>query len=341
MDAPPVQYVTTSDGYRIAYCVSGEGLPLVLLPLPLHSIQRLWESQRTALWMEGLSARFRLVQYDVRTQGASTARAGADLSIEAHGRDLKAVVDRLQIERCILLAWSGLGHVAVRYALANPDRVAALILVCCPVSGASFSHGMFETLVGEDWEVFIRTQIPPGLTLEERTRELDLLRRSVTQEAAVAGMRGALGSNLEDALPLLRVPTLVMHPRDFLTLRPQESMKLAASIANARMVLTDGSDTFGDAGQSLAAIDAFLKDSLIGAGHGQPSPNDGSANAGLSQRELEVLRLVAAGRSNQQIADELVISLNRVRRHVSNIFAKIGVENRAQAAVYARDHGIG
>jgi DNA-binding NarL/FixJ family response regulator len=117
-------------------------------------------------------------------------------------------------------------------------------------------------------------------------------------------------------------------------------MKLAASIANARMVLTDGSDTFGDAGQSLAAIDAFLKDSLIGAGHGQPSPNDGSANAGLSQRELEVLRLVAAGRSNQQIADELVISLNTVRRHVSNVFDKTGVANRAQATAYAKDHGI-
>jgi DNA-binding NarL/FixJ family response regulator len=62
---------------------------------------------------------------------------------------------------------------------------------------------------------------------------------------------------------------------------------------------------------------------------------------GLSVRELEVLRLLAAGRSNQQIADELVISLNTVRRHVSNVFDKTGAANRAQAAVYARDHGIG
>jgi DNA-binding NarL/FixJ family response regulator len=61
---------------------------------------------------------------------------------------------------------------------------------------------------------------------------------------------------------------------------------------------------------------------------------------GLSQREVEVLRLVAAGRSNQQIADELVISLNTVRRHVSNVFDKTGVANRTEASVYARDHGI-
>jgi DNA-binding NarL/FixJ family response regulator len=61
---------------------------------------------------------------------------------------------------------------------------------------------------------------------------------------------------------------------------------------------------------------------------------------GLTGREAEVLRLIAAGRSNAQIADELVISQNTVIRHVSNIFAKTGAANRAQATAYAKDHGI-
>jgi DNA-binding CsgD family transcriptional regulator/tetratricopeptide (TPR) repeat protein len=61
---------------------------------------------------------------------------------------------------------------------------------------------------------------------------------------------------------------------------------------------------------------------------------------GLSQREVEVLRLVAAGKTNQQIADELVISLNTVARHVSNIFGKTGVANRAEAASYAHSRGL-
>jgi DNA-binding NarL/FixJ family response regulator len=52
------------------------------------------------------------------------------------------------------------------------------------------------------------------------------------------------------------------------------------------------------------------------------------------------LRLIARGLSNQQIADELVISVNTVRRHVSNVFDKTGVANRAQATAYAKDHGI-
>jgi NarL family two-component system response regulator LiaR len=62
--------------------------------------------------------------------------------------------------------------------------------------------------------------------------------------------------------------------------------------------------------------------------------------AGLSHREVEVLRLLAQGKSNAQIADELVISQNTVIRHVSNIFAKIGAANRAEAASYATRNGI-
>ncbi len=52
------------------------------------------------------------------------------------------------------------------------------------------------------------------------------------------------------------------------------------------------------------------------------------------------MRLVAAGKSNEEIAEELTISRNTVRRHVSNIFDKTGVANRAQAVAYARDQGL-
>ena len=61
---------------------------------------------------------------------------------------------------------------------------------------------------------------------------------------------------------------------------------------------------------------------------------------GLSERELEVLRLVAAGRSNQQIAEALVISPRTVARHMSNIFVKLGVASRTEAARFAFDRGL-
>ncbi|MCZ7527073.1 MAG: LuxR C-terminal-related transcriptional regulator [Acidimicrobiia bacterium] len=60
----------------------------------------------------------------------------------------------------------------------------------------------------------------------------------------------------------------------------------------------------------------------------------------VSTRELDVLRLVAAGRTNREIADELVISPKTVERHLSNIFTKLGVSNRAAATAYAYDHDL-
>jgi DNA-binding CsgD family transcriptional regulator len=60
----------------------------------------------------------------------------------------------------------------------------------------------------------------------------------------------------------------------------------------------------------------------------------------LTGREVEVLRLIAAGRSNRAIAQALFISPNTVLHHVSSIFAKTGVANRAEAAAYATRHGL-
>jgi DNA-binding CsgD family transcriptional regulator/tetratricopeptide (TPR) repeat protein len=61
---------------------------------------------------------------------------------------------------------------------------------------------------------------------------------------------------------------------------------------------------------------------------------------GLSARELQVLRLVASGRTNRQIAGELVVSEHTVARHVQNIFAKLGVSSRAAATAFAFEHGL-
>jgi DNA-binding NarL/FixJ family response regulator len=60
----------------------------------------------------------------------------------------------------------------------------------------------------------------------------------------------------------------------------------------------------------------------------------------LSPREIEVLRLIAAGKSNREIADTLFISLNTVATHVRNILTKTGCANRTEAAAYAMRHGL-
>jgi LuxR family maltose regulon positive regulatory protein len=75
-----------------------------------------------------------------------------------------------------------------------------------------------------------------------------------------------------------------------------------------------------------------------------PDPGHAAALAGLTApltaRELEVLALLAAGKANQAIAGELVITLDTVKRHVTHIFEKLGVANRTQAVIRARELGL-
>ena len=80
-----------------------------------------------------------------------------------------------------------------------------------------------------------------------------------------------------------------------------------------------------------------------GDGGGRPRPG-GAIVPGLieplSPRELEVLRLLATGRPNRAIAEELVVTLDTVKRHVSHLFNKLGVTNRTQAVARARELGL-
>jgi NarL family two-component system response regulator LiaR len=60
----------------------------------------------------------------------------------------------------------------------------------------------------------------------------------------------------------------------------------------------------------------------------------------LTSREMEILLLMAEGKSNQEIADELFIALKTVKTHISNIFDKLGVQDRTQAVIYAFKHSL-
>jgi DNA-binding CsgD family transcriptional regulator/tetratricopeptide (TPR) repeat protein len=82
-----------------------------------------------------------------------------------------------------------------------------------------------------------------------------------------------------------------------------------------------------------AAPDLVRIDALAPGGAARPAH-------GLTRRELEVLRLLATGETNRAIAAELVLSVRTVDRHVSNIFAKLGLSSRAAAASYAHEHRL-
>jgi DNA-binding NarL/FixJ family response regulator len=77
---------------------------------------------------------------------------------------------------------------------------------------------------------------------------------------------------------------------------------------------------------------------LGAAGHRVPRRREGPA--GLTQREVEVLKLLARGLSNKEIAERLVISPKTVANHVEHIYTKIGASSRAAAALFAMRHGL-
>ncbi|HEX6021796.1 MAG TPA: helix-turn-helix transcriptional regulator, partial [Solirubrobacter sp.] len=110
--------------------------------------------------------------------------------------------------------------------------------------------------------------------------------------------------------------------------------------ARTRVLLSEACRAVGDADAAALELDAARETfERLGA---EPdlarlAPDDAH---GLTARELQVLRLVAIGRSNREIAGALVISEHTVARHVQNLFAKLGVSSRTEAGAFAFTHGL-
>jgi DNA-binding CsgD family transcriptional regulator len=157
--------------------------------------------------------------------------------------------------------------------------------------------------------------------------------------ARSAHARGAVhlaDASPESALPALRHAWRLWRELD----APYEAARARVLVGVACRALHDEDTAVMEldaARQTFAGLGAIPDlthtDALIGKRRAHDA-------AGLSPRELEVIRLVAAGKTNQTIATELFLSEKTVERHVSNILAKLGVGSRTAAAAYAFDHGI-
>ena len=115
----------------------------------------------------------------------------------------------------------------------------------------------------------------------------------------------------------------------------------AYEAARARLLVAQALDAAGDVAASEREAD-LGRAALNAMGAAFPSSVRQPADpAGLTERQLEVLRLVAAGRSNRDISRDLHLSEKTVARHLSNIFVKLDVQSRTAAAAYAFAHGVG
>jgi ATP/maltotriose-dependent transcriptional regulator MalT len=190
---------------------------------------------------------------------------------------------------------------------------------------------------------YVEIMLAAGEIDEARSACLELEGIAARYESAMLGAmvayaRGAvqlLEGEGQDALVALREAAQAWHSLD----APYEIARTRVLVGQACRILGDEDA----ATLELAAARATFEE--LGATPdierlGRLTAPVSSDTYGLSRREVEVLRLVASGKSNREIATRLVISEHTVARHVQNIFAKLGVSSRAAATAFAFEHGL-
>jgi DNA-binding CsgD family transcriptional regulator len=158
-----------------------------------------------------------------------------------------------------------------------------------------------------------------------------------------AGMVTALAAHARGALELSEGdPQAALGP---LRRAAEAWQELGApyEVARSRVLVALACQTLGDGDAADMELDAAR--TVFAELGAEPdlervSKPGAAGRAGLTERELDVLRLVAAGNTNKAIAGELVLSERTVDRHVSNIYAKLDVSSRAAATAYAYEHSL-
>jgi pimeloyl-ACP methyl ester carboxylesterase/DNA-binding CsgD family transcriptional regulator len=349
--APPqdVRFCRSADGTRIAYAVHGSGPPLLLAACWLSHLEFDWQSPVWRHFLLDLGRVATVIRYDERGNGMSDWDV-ADFGLPARVADLEAVADAAGLDRFAMVGMSQGGPVGVAYAARHPGRLSRLILY------GTYGRAMdqtdpqaveleqtFRQMIKVGWarpdstfrRVFTNLLIP-GATAEQAGWLDDLQARATSTENAVRARAGRMQADVRDLLPGLTVPTLVLHARGDRMIDFSLGRELAARIPGARLVSLDSDNhiTLADEPAWPVFVDevsAFLTPDRVSAG------TPAGALRSLTDREVDVLRLVGQGRDNAEVARALSLSVRTVERHLTSIYAKLGLTGRAaRAAAVAR-----
>ncbi len=272
-----VHYCTTEDGVRIAYCVQGDGLPLVMCPFFLESFSLHDIAPGMNEFLGELGRERRLVLFDYRGTGLSDRAALGGFKDDRDVRDLAAVVNACGLDTFALFGPGAGGPTAMRYAALNPGRVSHLILFSTFALGAATMtpdarYGM-AALAESNWPMAAQTFADITLRKdhpEQALRWSEVIQRSVTGEAVARLLREMPRDfDVSGCLGDISCPTLVLHRQGGGMAPLEEGQRIAAAIPNARLVPLDGTGahfTLGDTGRTLRAVDQFLQDRVASTG---------------------------------------------------------------------------
>jgi pimeloyl-ACP methyl ester carboxylesterase/DNA-binding CsgD family transcriptional regulator len=339
-----VRFCASADGTRLAYAIHGNGPPLVRVATWLTHLDYDWDSPVWRHWLQALGERHTVVRYDERGCGLSDPDPG-EPSLETWVADLEAVVDAVGLDRFALLGVSQAAGIAVDYAVRHPERISDLLLYGGYARGRRLRGQREEedavvASIRAGWtrddptyrHVFSALFLPNG-TPEQKAWYEDLLRASTSADNAVKLFEARGWLDVSELAPQVSTRTLVVHARDDRVVPADEGRLLAALIPDSRLILLESANHVLLADEP--AWDYFTSElhAFLGTA---PMPVALSLEAAeFSARELEVLELVAAGLANEEIAERLSISVRTVERHLSNVYAKLGVSGKAARAAAA------
>jgi DNA-binding CsgD family transcriptional regulator/pimeloyl-ACP methyl ester carboxylesterase len=341
MNEPAVHYVRTQDGVSIAYSVQGSGIPLVFMPLTVSHIRLMWRSKSVGPLLNQLSQRFRLIQYDPRERGMSQRDLPGHVKSGNSELDLAAVVDALGLDRFLVFASHGSTHVAIRYALEYPERVIGLMLWHLAGNFRGGEVRRLGELARDDWERCVVTLAQSFLPNEDIHTGVDLVQAACDQAAIIKLMTLEQESTVDDIWAQVRTPTLLLYKDLHGFATGLWSERAAATIPSSRLVLLEDDGTLYSLPRDCSILVSHISEFVRSLGIASPDADDvRPILRKLTQRELEVLRLVAAGRTNKEIAALLVLSERTIARHITNIYRKIETRSKAEATAFAIRAGL-
>jgi pimeloyl-ACP methyl ester carboxylesterase/DNA-binding CsgD family transcriptional regulator len=326
------------EGRQLAYSTLGDGPVIVFGPRWVSHLEEEWADPRQRAFYEEVAQTHRVVRFDRVGCGLSSRELEPAPTIEAESRQLEAVIDAAGAP-AIVFASSCCCMAASQLAVRRPGAVSKLVYFGGYAARDDIPDVTKRSLiefVRASWSLgaaMLAGLFDPHASGDEIAQYTRMQRAAASAEAAAIFMELDLDADARDVLPHVETPALVLHRRSDRTVPFARGRELAGLLPNARFVPLNGDSHLpwrDDRRELMRALAGFL--------HGaSPAVDEDSP---LSSRETEVLRLVATGMSNREIASTLVLSEHTVHRHVANILRKLAQSSRAGAATHGARAGL-
>jgi pimeloyl-ACP methyl ester carboxylesterase len=325
------------DGREVAYAALGEGPLLVVGPRWVSHLEEEWRDPAQRAFYEDLGRTHRVIRFDRIGCGLSSRDLDPLPTIESESRQLEAIIDAnggsgvIFASSCCCLAASQL-------AIRRPDAVQGIVYFGGYATRTDIPEVTRDSLIQftrTNWSLaahMFAGLFDPHAGGDQVALYTRMQRKAATAEAAAHFLDLDLNADLRPILPQVNVPALVLHRRGDRTVPIARGRELASLLPNARFV-----PLAGDSHLPWLDDRRELMRALAGFPSGQTPDADDSP---LTGRESEVLRLVATGMSNREIATTLVLSEHTVHRHIANILRKLSLTSRSAAVAHAARAGM-